>query len=139
MPESSGGETSVGAGFQFESVKGGGRKGLFLLYVAYVDSSTGSFQLRWRIGNDTYRLKTVPTQHTFLVDATLDWRTATARLTVDGAKIERPFDFRPLPVMSMCCKCGQFPGQHTFGAVDVWYSFTPPPQPPSSVRFEGDP
>ena len=136
-PTSSVGDSvSVGAGFQFESVKGGGRKGLFLLYVAYVDSSTGSFQLRWRIGNDTYRLKTVPTQHTFLVDATLDWCTATARVTVDGTEIERPFGFRPLPVMSMCCKCGEFPGQHTFGAVDVWYFNAPPPLP--SVRFEGE-
>ena len=78
----------------------------------------------------------MPTQHTFLVDATLDWRTGMARVTVDGTEIERPFGFRPLPVMSMCCKCGEFPGQHTFGAVDVWYFNAPPPLP--SVRFEGE-
>ena len=107
---------------------------LVLVYIAY---ENGSFHLRWwRSGDQIHTLKSVPTQHTFLVDATLDWCTATARVTVDGTEIERPFGFRPLPVMSMCCKCGEFPGQHTFGAVDVWYFNAPPPLP--SVRFEGE-
>jgi len=101
-------------------------------------SRNGHNHLRWRRSeaDSIHTLKSVPTQHTFLVDATLDWCTATARVTVDGTEIERPFGFRPLPVMSMCCKCGEFPGQHTFGAVDVWYFNAPPPLP--SVRFEGE-
>ena len=126
---------SWGSGFQFGTT----RTTLFGMYIHH--SRNGHNHLRWRRSeaDSIHTLKSVPTQHTFLVDATLDWCTATARVTVDGTEIERPFGFRPLPVMSMCCKCGEFPGQHTFGAVDVWYSFTPPPQPPSSVRFEGDP
>ena len=125
---------SWGSGFQFGTT----RTTLFGMYIHH--SRNGHNHLRWRRSeaDSIHTLKSVPTQHTFLVDATLDWCTATARVTVDGTEIERPFGFRPLPVMSMCCKCGEFPGQHTFGAVDVWYSFTPPPQPPSSVRFEGD-
>ena len=110
---------------------------LFCLYVAYRDGATS---LRWYCKNmGAYStLKTAPTQHTFLVDATLDWRTATARLTVDGAVFERPMPFQPLPVTTMYLECGEEPGQSTFGPVDVWYSNTPPPQPPSSVRFKGE-
>ena len=112
------GINGCGSGFQLGNTKvNRGFNGLFIIYVAYRKNSY--FQLRWRYGDTHLILKTVPTQHTFLVDATLDWRTATARVTVDGTEIERPFGFRPLPVMSMCCKCGEFPGQHTFGAVDV--------------------
>ena len=87
-------------------------------------------------------LKNVPTQHTFLVDATLDWRTRAvgmARVTVDGAEFERPVPFRLVPATAMGFACGPQPGQSTIGPVDVWYSNTPPPQPPSSVRFERDP
>ena len=111
-------------------------KGLFIIYVYFLNSS---FQLRWKSGDTDYILKTVPTLRTFLVDATLDWRTATARVTVDGAELERPVPFRPLPVTTVSLRGGEHPGQHTFGPVDIWYSNTPPPQPPSSVRFEGDP
>jgi len=78
-------------------------------------------------------LKNVPTQHTFLVDATLDWRTTTARVTVDGAEFERPLPFRRLPVTAMGFKCGEWPGRSTLGPVDVWYLHS------SSVRFETDP
>ena len=78
-------------------------------------------------------LKNVPTQHTFLVDATLDWRTTTARVTVDGAEFERPLPFRRLPVTAMGFECGEWPGSSTLGPVDVWYLHS------SSVRFETDP
>ena len=76
------------------------------------------------------------------IDATLDWRTRAvgmARVTVDGAEFERPVPFRLAPATAMGFACGDQPGQSTLGPVDVWYSNTPPPQPPSSVRFEGDP
>ena len=130
--------TSCGSGFQLANTENvnNGFKGLFIIYVAYENSS---FQLRWKTGNNDYTLKIVPTRHTFLVDATLDWHTATARVRVNGADILWPVPFRRLPVTTVSLKCGEHPGQHTFGPVDVWYSNTPPPQPPSSVRFEGDP
>ena len=124
------GINGCGSGFQLVN----GFKGLFIIYVAY---ENGSFQLRWRNGGNIQMLKSAPTQRTFLVDATLDWRTATARVTVDGAEFERPMPFRPLPVKAMCFKCGEFPGRSTLGLVDVWYFNAPPPLP--SVRFEGDP
>ena len=133
------GINGCGGGFQFANVKENRAqafKGLFIIYVYFLNSS---FQLRWKSGDTDYILKTVPTLRTFLVDATLDWRTATARVTVDGAELERPVPFRPLPVTTVSLRGGEHPGQHTFGPVDIWYSNTPPPQPPSSVRFEGDP
>ena len=110
---------------------------LFIIYIVHTD---GFFKLQWRDGLNVQMLKCVTTQHTFLVDATLDWRTATARVTVDGAEFEQPLPFRPWPVRAMCFSCGaEEPGRSTFGPFEVWYSNTPPPQPPSSVRFEGDP
>ena len=134
------GINGCGSGFQLgntERAWNRGFNGLFIIYVAYRKNSY--FQLRWRYGDTHLILKTVPTQHTFLVDATLDWRTATARVTVDGIEIERPLQFRPLPVTAMSFQCGEYPGQSIFDPFDVWYSNTPPPQRPSSVRFEGDP
>ena len=80
-----------GSGFQF--VDGAG--GTICLTIIYIVHTNGCFHLRWRRGGNIRTLKTVPTQHTFLVDATLDWRTGMARVTVDGAEIERPFPFRP--------------------------------------------
>ena len=133
------GINGCGGGFQFANVKENRAqafKGLFIIYVYFLNSS---FQLRWKSGDTDYILKTVPTLRTFLVDATLDWRTATACVTVDGTEIERPMTFRPLPVTTVSLRGGEHPGQQTFGPVDIWYSNTPPPQPPSSVRFEGDP
>ena len=121
---------SWGSGFQFVSVNRG-FKGLFIIYVAYAND--GYFRLQWRNGLDIKMLKCVPTQHTFLVDATLDWRTTTARVTVDGAEFERPLPFRRLPVTAMGFKCGEWPGRSTLGPVDVWYLHS------SSVRFETDP
>ena len=109
------------------------------LFLVYIEYKNGSFKLRWRNGVNIHTLKTSPTQHTSIVDATLDWRTATARVTVDGAEFEQPLPFRPLPVTAMSFQCGEYPGQSIFDPFDVWYSNTPPPQPPSSVRFEGDP
>ena len=127
-----------GSGFQFvDGGEGTNRNGsLFILYIVYTN---GCFQLQWRAGGNIQTLKRVPTQHTFLVDATLDWRTATARVTVDGAEFERPVPFRLVPATAMGFACSPQPGQSTIGPVDVWYSNTPPPQPPSSVRFERDP
>ena len=132
---------SFGSGFQFLNIADE-RKAIsvLLVYVAY--SNDGSFQLRWRDAVNDHMLKNVPTQHTFLVDATLDWRTRAvgmARVTVDGAEFERPVPFRLVPATAMGFACGPQPGQSTIGPVDVWYSNTPPPQPPSSVRFERDP
>ena len=131
------GINGCGSGFQLVNVNRG-LKGLFIIYVAYENSS---FQLRWRHGlvlGDTHTiLKTVPTQHTFLIDATLDWRTATARVTVDGTEFEEPLHFRRLPVTAMCFSGVEDPGQHTLGPFDVLYSNMPPPLP--CVRFEGDP
>ena len=130
------GINGCGSGFQLANTENVNRgfKGLFIIYVAY---ENGCFQLRWRNGGNIQMLKSAPTHHTFLVDATLDWRTATARVTVDGAEIERPLTFRTLPVTTMCFKCGEWPGRSTLGPVDVWYFNAPPPLP--SVRFEGDP
>ena len=121
-----------GSGFQFvDGGEGTNRNGsLFILYIVYTN---GCFQLQWRAGGNIQTLKRVPTQHTFLVDATLDWRTTTARVTVDGAEIERPLPFRRLPVTAMGFKCGEWPGRSTLGPVDVWYLHS------SSVRFETDP
>ena len=130
-----------GGGFQFLNTANERKPiSVLLVYVAY--SNDGSFQLRWRDAVNDHMLKNVPTQHTFLVDATLDWRTRAvgmARVTVDGAEFERPVPFRLVPATAMGFACGPQPGQSTIGPVDVWYSNTPPPQPPSSVRFEGDP
>ena len=107
------------------------------LLITYVDYNDGSFDLRWKGGiGQGLVLKSVPTQHTFLVDATLDWRTGMARVTVDGTEIDWLVPFVRVPVTTMYLKCGEQPGQSTIGPVDVWYSFTPPPQPPSSVRFD---
>ena len=121
-----------GSGFQFvDGGEGTNRNGsLFILYIVYTN---GCFQLQWRAGGNIQTLKRVPTQHTFLVDATLDWRTTTARVTVDGAEFERPLPFRRLPVTAMGFKCGEWPGRSTLGPVDVWYLHS------SSVRFETDP
>ena len=106
---------------------------LVLVYIAY---ENGSFHLRWwRSGDQIHTLKSVPTQHTFLVDATLDWRTATARVTVDGAGIERPIPFRPVPVSVIYFKCGHHPGRSTLGPFDVWHFNRPLPD---SIRFEGE-
>ena len=123
-----------GGGFQFVKNTEERHQSLLLVYIAYRD---GSFELRWN-GADGFAtlLKSVPTQHTFLVDATLDWRTATARVTVDGAEIERPMTFRPVPVTTMRLRGGDQPGQSTFGPFDVWYFNAPPPLP--SVRLEGE-
>ena len=131
------GINGCGSGFQLANTENvnNGFKGLFIIYVAY---ENGCFQLRWRNGGNIQMLKSAPTQRTFLVDATLDWRTATARVTVDGAEFEQPLPFRPLPVTAMSFQCGEYPGQSIFDPFDVWYSNTPP-QSPSSVRFEGDP
>ena len=109
------------------------------LLLVYIHYANGSYHLRlWPGGDndDIHTLKTVPTQHTFLVDATLDWRTGMARVTVDGTEIDWLVPFVRVPVTTMYLKCGEQPGQSTIGPVDVWYSFTPPPQPPSSVRFD---
>ena len=127
-----------GSGFDLLNTAKGKPISLFLVFIHY---KNGSFHLRWNGGNGQglVVLKSAPTQHTFLVDATLDWRTATARVTVDGAEFEQPLPFRPLPVRAMGFACGEWPARSTLGPVDVWYSNTPPPQPPSSVRFEGDP
>ena len=104
------------------------------LLITYVDYNDGSFDLRWKGGiGQGLVLKSVPTQHTFLVDATLDWRTATARVTVDGAEFERPVRFRPLPVTAMGFHSGEHPGRSILGPVDIWYFHS------SSVRFETDP
>ena len=127
---------SFGSGFQFLNIADE-RKAIsvLLVYVAY--SNDGSFQLRWRDAVNDHMLKNVPTQHTFLVDATLDWRTRTARVKVDGAEYEHSVPFRRLPVTAMGFECGEWPGSSTLGPVDVWYSIMPPPIP--SARFEGDP
>ena len=121
-----------GSGFQFvDGGEGTNRNGsLFILYIVYTN---GCFQLQWRTGGNIQTLKRVSTQHTFLVEATLDWRTTTARVTVDGAEFERPLPFRRLPVTAMGFKCGEWPGRSTLGPVDVWYLHS------SSVRFETDP
>ena len=126
---------SFGSGFQFLNIADEGKPiSVLLVYVAY--SNDGSFQLRWRDAVNDHMLKNVPTQHTFLVDATLDWCTATARVTVDGAEFERSLPFRPVPVTALLLRCNDKPGQSTFGPVDVWYFNAPPPLP--SVRFEGE-
>ena len=101
-----------------------GSKGLCIIYIHYAN---GSYHLRWKSGDTDYILKTVPTLRTFLVDATLDWRTSKATVTVDGAELERPVPFRPLPVTTVSLRGGEHPGQSTFGPVDVWYFNAPPP------------
>ena len=125
---------SWGSGFQLLSIAERTRVCLFVVYIAY---ENGSCHLRWRNGHNIQTLKSAPTQHTFLVDATLDWRTRTARVKVDGAEFEEPLHFRRLPVRAMGFECGEWPGSSTLGPVDVWYSIMPPPIP--SARFEGDP
>ena len=125
---------SNGSGFQLLSIAERTRITLLLVYIAYEDDS---FHLRWRNGFNIQTLKSVPNRHTFLVDATLDWRTGMARVRVDGAEIEQPLTFRPVPVSVIYLKSGEYPGQSTFGPFDVWYSNMPPPPP--CVRFEGDP
>ena len=125
---------SWGSGFQLLSIAERARISLFVVYIAY---ENGSCHLRWRNGHNIQTLKSAPTQHTFLVDATLDWRTRTARVKVDGAEFEEPLHFRRLPVRAMGFECGEWPGSSTLGPVDVWYSIMPPPIP--SARFEGDP
>ena len=123
-----------GSGFDLLNTAKGKPISLFLVFIHY---KNGSFHLRWNGGNGQglVVLKSAPTQHIFLVDATLDWRTATARVTVDGAEFEQPLPFRPLPVRAIGFKCGEFPGQHTLGPIDVWY-FDRPSLP--SIRFEGE-
>ena len=122
-----------GSGFQLLDNAERTRISLVLVYIVYENDS---FKLKWRDGMHIQTLKSVPTQHTFLVDATLDWRTATARVRVDGAEIEQPLTFRPVPVSVIYLKCGAHPGQSTFGPFDVWHFNAPPPLP--SVRFEGE-
>ena len=135
-PSNEGFSMCSGSGFQFLNIADERTPiSVLLVYVAYAND--GYFRLQWRNGLDIKMLKCVPTQHTFLVDATLDWRTATARVTVDGAEIEQPLTFRPVPVSVIYLKSGEYPGQSTFGPFDVWYSNMPPPPP--CVRFEGDP
>ena len=74
----------------------------------------------------THAQRTCPTD-TFLVDATLDWRTATARrMTVDGAEIERPLQFPAIACDSHALKIRRTSGPSTIGPVDVWYSNAPP-------------
>ena len=128
---------SWGSGFQFVNANSGTTRSLFGLFIRH--SREGHIHLRWRCSTSTdtsvQSLGTAPTQHTFLVDATLDWRTATARVTVDGAEFERPVPFHPVPVTAMYFSIGEHPGQSTFGPVDVWY-FNRPSLP--SIRFEGE-
>ena len=119
-----------GSGFHLLNIA---RRTPISLFLMYIKKRTNSFQLEWRTGNNKHTLKSVSTQHTFLVDATLDWRTATARVTVDGAEFERPVRFRPLPVTAMGFHSGEHPGRSILGPVDIWYFHS------SSVRFETDP
>ena len=114
---------SNGSGFQLVDIAERTRITLLLVYIAYEDDS---FHLRWRNGFNIQTLKSVPNRHTFLVDATLDWRTATARVTVDGAEFEQPLTFRPVPVSVICFESGEYPGQSTFGPFDVWYEYAVP-------------
>ena len=125
-----------GCGFQLLNIADERKPiSLLLVYIAY---ENGSFHLRWwRSGDHIHTLKSVPTQHTFLVDATLDWRTATARVTVDGAEYEHHLPFSPVPGTAVYLKCGAHPGLSTFGPVDVWYFDAPHPLP--AIRFEGEP
>lgn len=118
--------------------KRGYRRFLCMLYIR--SDSNGAFHLRWRCGEDitaTRTLKIVNSQHTFLIDATLDWDTATATVTIDGVALEQPVPFDPLPFRRIYFNA-EDSGTHTLGPVDVWYSNTPPPQPVLSVRFATD-
>ena len=123
-----------GSGFQFVNANYGATRSLFGLFIHH--SREGHIRLQWRRSIDTsaQTLKTAPTQHTFLVDATLDWRTGMARVTVDGAEIDRLVPFPRVPVTTLLLRCNDKPGQSTFGPVDVWYSNAPPPLP--YVRFD---
>ena len=129
-------EGSCGSGFQF--VKRAERTNdngcLFIIFIEYTN---GSYKLRWKSGDNYYRLKTAPThQHTFLVDATLDWRTATARVTVDGAEFDQPVSFSPVPVRAIQFRMSKSTSQNTLGPIDVWYFNRPSSLP--SIRFEGE-
>ena len=128
--------TSWGSGLEFANANSGTTfTSLFGMFIHH--SREGHIHLRWRGGEPTpvQTLKVAPTRHTFLVDATLDWCTATARVTVDGAEFERSLPFRPVPVTALLLRCNDKPGQSTFGPVDVWY-FDRPSLP--SIRFEGE-
>ena len=68
--------------------------------------------------------------HTFCVDAKLDWSTGTARVTVDGVEFEgrQPCRFIPHPFNQITLNA-EHSGRHWFGPIDVWYFQAPPPEP----------
>ena len=114
-----------------------------LCSVCIRSDGTGGFRLRWRTKagsspSNYITLKRVLGYHTFHIDATLDWRTETATVTVDGVEIERRVPFVPLPFLRLGFGVN-YPGKHICGPVDVWYFSAPPPQPVPSVRFATDP
>ena len=135
------GTSGGGSIFRLRSLQEETRRDILL--QVFISSGASGSRLRWRGSKDiaaTETLKTVPShpQHAFLVDATLNWRTETATVTVDGAEFERPLPFRPLLLKGITF-AAPHSGQHTLGPVDVWYLNTPPPQPTSSVHFLNDP
>ena len=115
-----------------------------LMEMCIRSDGTGGFRLRWRTKKDdsspttSTTLKRVLGEHTFHIDATLDWRTATATVTVDGVRIEQPVPFEPLPLNIIAIGVNNS-GIQTVGPIDVWYFSAPPPQLVPSVRFATDP
>jgi hypothetical protein len=133
------GSGAYGSNFRLKSeIKN--RTTLDLVSIFIASNGNGDFRLRWRGGEDLFvaeSLKTVHNPHTFLIDATLDWDTGTATVTVDGVEHAQPLPFRPWSFKGISFSA-EHSGQHTLGPVDVWYLNTPPPQPPSCVRFLND-
>ena len=96
------------------------RRAICILYIR--SDANGDFVLRWKIddGHTPLRtLKTVNGPHTFVVDATFDWHTSKATVTVDGDEFEEPLPFHPMPLRTVCFNA-QCPGRHTLGPVEIW-------------------
>ena len=106
----------------------------------HVNRVATGVQLIWQAGPLNVVLKHAPVQnannpssssnHTFFIDAKLNWSTGTACVTVDGVEFEgrQPCRFIPHPFNQITLNA-EHSGRHWFGPIDVWYFQAPPPEP----------
>ena len=99
----------------------------------HVDRVATGVNLIWQAGPLNVVLKHAPlntANHTFSIDAKLNWSTGTATVTVDGVEFagQQPCRFIPHPFNQLTLNA-EHSGRHWFGPIDVWYFQAPPPEP----------
>ena len=85
-------------------------------------------ELIWTVAGTRVLLKSAPGGHTFSIDATLNWSTGKACVTVDGVECEQQCRFIPHPFNQLSLNADHS-GTSFFGPIDVWWFQAPPPEP----------